>query len=330
MNSEQIYEKLKLLKANETTDDEFDVIEIEGYDHKIGVSKEKYPKVFLCTRDEASSIPNQTLELLTVEYNTPCTFVDDSGSMKQNYTIITLLSQEDYLQREFIDIIAMIIEKLKPLPSKSEIADEVEYLISIFSAMQAAPKKKIQGLWAELLVIDRCSDPDVLVQSWHSEPSSKYDFTMGRDKIEVKSTSSEERKHRMVLDQLNPTPNSRLLIASTMVRESGHGDDGLSVYELRDKVAERIKSAEGKAHLFIVIAKTLGTAYAKARDIYFDYVEASDSLKFFDYHKVPKIAKEHVGKGVSEVKFLSDFTEVPDIISEQYPINDSPLFKCLF
>lgn len=329
MNNERVYEQLKLLKEKESPAEGFEVEDIEGTTHKLGVSKDKCPKFFICTSDAVATIPNQTLETLIIEYNTACTFIDDSGEKKFHYSIITLLSSDDSLQKEFIDIMMMIISKLNDTPSKSEIAAEMEYLIAIFEAMHAAPKKKVQGLWAEMLVIDQSKNPDQLIKAWHSEPSSKYDFTMGRDKIEVKSTSSEERKHTFLLDQLNPTQNSRLLIASVTVRESGHGDDGLSIDELRDKICQRVESAEAQAHLFLVVAKTLGKDYRKARDLYFDYVEAADSLEFYDYHNIPKVAKEAVPKGVSGVKFVSDLTDIPDVKAEPIDISDSSLFKAI-
>lgn len=329
MTNEQLYAKLEELKEKESAENDFEVTDLGGMMHKLGISKEKYPKFFICTSDEIASIPNESLELLMVEYDTPCTFVDERGAEKHHYSIITLLSCDDILQKEFLDIMMMLISKFGDMPSKSEIAKEVQTLIAIFETMRAAPKKKVQGLWAELLVIERSTDPELLINAWHTEPSSKYDFTIGRDKIEVKSTSSEVRKHKIVLDQLNPTPNSRLLIASTTVRESGHGDEGLSVDELRNKICDRVTSAEARTHLFLVIANTLGEDYSKARKIYFDYVEASDSLKFYDYHSIPKIDKESVPQGVTGVKFISDFTNVSDIKNESFFVDDSPLFKAI-
>lgn len=329
MINEQLYTRFQELKGKESADNNFEVIDLEGTTHKLGISKEKYPKFFICTSDEIATIPNESLELLMLEYNTPCTFIDEEGTERRNYTIITLLSSDDILQKEFLDIMMMLMSKFGDTPSKSAIAKEMQNLIAIFEAMHAVPKKKVQGLWAELLVIDRSNAPELLINAWHTEPSSKYDFSVGRDKIEVKSTSSEERKHKIVLDQLNPTPNSRLLIASAIVRESGRGDDGLSVDELRDKICERVTSAEARTHLFLVIANTLGSDYAKARKIYFDYVEASDSLRFYDHHNIPRIDKQAVPKGVSGVKFISDFTDVPDITKDSFCANDSSLFKAI-
>lgn len=133
--------------------------------HKVGVSGEGYPKFFICTNDTASSTKNTTLEILSVEYNLSCTFVDDNDSETPHlYTVITLRSLDMTLQSEFIDIVLMMLQRLPEMPSKREIAIEVENLISIFSAMSCPPRKQIQGLWAELLVIERSLVPETVIK----------------------------------------------------------------------------------------------------------------------------------------------------------------------
>ena len=49
------------------------------------------------------------------------------------------------------------------------------------------PRKTIQGLWAELFIIERANNPEYLIQSWHSSSEDKFDFNDGQDKIEVKA-----------------------------------------------------------------------------------------------------------------------------------------------
>lgn len=70
----------------------------------------------------------------------------------------------------------MMFDRMPEIPSKREIAIEVENLISIFSAMTCPPRKKIQGLWTELLVIEQSYKPEVLIKAWHESPTAKYDF----------------------------------------------------------------------------------------------------------------------------------------------------------
>ena len=333
MQRRELFEQLKALREGQSEGREFTVIPLEGMLHKVGVSVEGYPKFFICTNDTASSTKNTTLEILSVEYNLSCTFVDDNDSETPHlYTVITLRSLDMTLQSEFIDIVLMMLQRLPEMPSKREIAIEVENLISIFSAMSCPPRKRIQGLWAELLVIERSLVPETIINAWHESPSSKYDFTLGRDKVEVKSTSGEERKHHFSLDQLNPSRNSRLLIASVIVRESGHGNGGMSVRELYDNICAKVSSVDARMHIHQVIAETIGTDMHKLDNVFFDYVEASDTLRFYDANEVPGISKDGIMQGVSSVGFNSDLTGVVDVLSPEstFSVTDSPLFNSLF
>ena len=332
MHNRDIFEQFKALTQGGTDNQEFNVLSLPDMNHKLGVSAEGFPKFFVCTNDSVSSIHNTSLEILTVEYNLPCTFVDDEISEPHHYTVITLRSLEQNLQAEFIDIVLMMVGRLVAMPSKREISIEVENLIYIFSAMTCPPKKQIQGLWAELLVIERSRFPETIINAWHSDPNAKYDFTLGRDKVEVKSTSGEERKHHFSLDQLNPSHHSRLLIASVIVRESGHGNGGMSVSELRDKICERVTNIDCRMHLYQVMAETIGTDMHKLEGVYFDYTEASDTLRYFDAREVPGIDKTLVSPGVTSVGFISDLSGIVDVQDEEsaFSCEDSPLFRSLF
>lgn len=332
MNNNQIFEQFRELANTEVGIGEVAAISLPDMLHKLGISAEGFPKFFVCTNDSVSSAHNTSLEILTVEYNLPCTFVDDGVNEPHHYTVITLRSLDQTLQMEFIDIAMMMFGRLEPMPSKREISLEVENLISIFSAMSCPPKKQIQGLWAEMLVIERSRFPETLINAWHADPSAKYDFTLGRDKVEVKSTSGEERKHHFSLDQLNPSRHSRLLIASVIIRESGHGNGGLSVSELRDKICEQVQSVDARLRLYQVMAETIGTDMHKLEGVYFDYVEASDTLRFFNSEDVPGIRKDTVGPGVSSVGFTSDLSGIIDIQDPESDFNreDSPLFRSLY
>ena len=332
MQRRELFDQIKALRKGQSEGREFTVVPLGNMLHKVGVSVEGYPMFFICTNDTASSTKNTTLEILSVEYNLSCTFVDDNATETPRfYTVITLRSLDETLQSEFIDIVLLMLQRLPSLPSKREIAIEVENLTSIFSAMKCPPRKHIQGLWAELLVIERSLVPETVINAWHESPSSKYDFTMGRDKVEVKSTSGEERKHHFSLDQLNPSRNSRLLIASIIVRESGHGNGGVSVRELYDKICEKAVSIDARMHLYQVIAETIGTDIHKMEDVFFDYIEASDSLRFYDANEVPGINKDGIMQGVSSVGFNSDLTGMIDIQSPEstFEVVDSPLFNSI-
>ena len=333
MQNKELYEQFKTLVKDKADSKSFAVIPISNTNHNLGVSNEGYPKFFVCTNDAVSTTPNTTLDILTVEYNLACTFVDDNDvKASHHYTVITLRSTDRILQEDFFDIVLMIFSRMPEIPSKREIAIEVENIISIFSAMTCPPRKKIQGLWTELLVIERSYMPETLIKAWHESPIAKYDFTMGRDKVEVKSTSCDTRIHHFSLDQLNPSVHSRVLIASAIVRESAQGKDGLSVRDLYNKICNKVNSVDAQMHMMKVIAESIGSDIHRLNEVFFDYVEASDTLRFFDCKDIPGVDKTGVHPGVTSVGFNSDLSGAIDIqsLNSEFKRDDSPLYKSLF
>lgn len=327
----KIFKEFSALESLESNDNTYNVISIPTMLHKIGVSNENFPIFFISTNESFDNPPNIIRELLSVEYNVKCTIKEFNREILfNNFSIITLRTSDKQLQLYFIEIFLMLLTKMSQQPSMQELSIEVERLISIFSALKSSPQKKIQGLWAELLIIEKSKNPNTLINAWHNSVSSKYDFTLGRDKIEVKSTSSEERNHRFSLDQLNPSPNSRLLIASVIVRDSGECTQGLSIKDLYDTICNRLSDINTKIKLYTIIAQTLGKDIDKIRNEYFDYIAASDSLSYYDYKIIPKILKTNIPDNISNVKFSCNITNLEDIKSSNFDFSDSELFNSLF
>ena len=313
------------------SDNRYRVVSIPNMLHKLSCSEEGYPKFFVETSDHSTMMHNLNAELLCVEYDVPCNIIEGEQVVDNlRYTIITLLSTEETLQRMFLDVFLMMLRSIPPKPSNPLIASKIETLLSIFAKLKKKPIHLLQGLWAELLVIEQSKDPLTTAQAWHSLPDSKYDFTMGRDKIEVKSTMSEQRIHRFSNAQLNPLGNSRLLVASVIVRESAKDQNGLSVFDLYDSIALKINSDTVKMHVYEVIADTLGNDYNNGRKKYFDYSEACASLAFFEHTDVPKIDPSAIPMLVTEVKFNSNLNNLSDIREKGFDRGDSSLFNALY
>lgn len=326
------FSKFQALRYQSTEDGRFTVLSIDGSSHKLGISLEGFPIFFVRTIPSTSTVHNIVREILSVEYNVSCKLLDDTGGSQDDiFCIITLHSLDLPLQSYFIEIFTMMLRRLQATPSNHELSVEVENIIAIFNSLTKPPKKKLQGLWAELLVIEQSSIPETMISAWHSVPSAKYDFTHGGDKIEVKSTSSEERRHRFSLDQLNPSPSSRLLIASAIVRESGPATDGLSIKELYNRIRERVTDINTQIRLFTVIAETVGSDIDKIEKVYYDYTSAVDSLEFYDYRDIPSISKNTITPLITEVRFTSNLSGLIDTRNAKstFDMESSPLFRIL-
>ena len=332
MNAIAIFNQFKGLATSPEKENAYNVIGLPGMSHKLGISSERYPMFFVRTSLEASSIPNITLQLLSVQYSLPCIIIEDGEEPQKGvFSIITLQSTDESLQRYFVEIILMVLCKLPASPSRRDLSYEVENIISIFTSMTETSVDKVQGLWTELLVIERGSNPETLIGAWHSSPDSKYDFTLGGDKIEVKSTSKENRIHRFSLDQLNPSANSNVLVASAFVRESGEGERGLSIRDLYNRICAKVSGVNTVLKLYTVIMKTIGKDIGRIDNQFFDYTTACDTLLFYDARKIPRITKDQIPESVTGVKFDSDLTHIHDIHSSDngLDIYGSALYRCL-
>ncbi|MCR5277391.1 MAG: PD-(D/E)XK motif protein [Bacteroidales bacterium] len=332
MDASIIYESFKSLSTLEPSQEGYHIIHLPACQHKLGISNEKYPIFFIKTTDEKPIIPDLNLDILSVDYNQDCTLIDDNHKRHSGtYSLLTLRNTEPTLQRYFIEICLLILEKLREEPSRRELATEVDDLIAIFTAIKAKGKKTVQGLWAELLVIETSKYPEVLINAWHSSPSAKYDFTLGGDKIEVKSTSGDERVHHFSIDQLLHTAHSHLVIASTFVRESGQGFGGLCINDLYQKICKRVLNADSRFKLQKVMAETIGRDYTKLNSEFFDYVSARDTMAFYDSDNVPRISREDVPTEVSKVEFDSNLSGVLDIKSdpEAKDFSSSALYRSI-
>jgi hypothetical protein len=171
--------------------------------------------------------------------------------------------------------------------------------------MTEPPRKSLQGLWAELFVIAQANDPVTLAGAWHTAPEDLYDFSLGNQRIEVKSARGRVRRHFFTLEQLNPPPGMKLVIASVLIEASG---EGVSLVELLEQIRVQLS---GRADLMLrvekVVGLTLGESWRHAIEERFNYRLAEESLSFYEPEQIPQISSD-IPSEVSEVRFRSDLT----------------------
>lgn len=290
--------------------------------HKIGVSVEGFPIFFVKCDSSVPSI-DINLELISVLFSQKCSIRESDKGSSDIFTIVLLKTLNRDLQQYFTDVFSIILQQLDSIPTEKELYKEIRKVIELFSSIQKPAIKSVQGLWTELLVIDSAINPEYLISAWHISPSDKYDFNDGKDKLEVKSTSKQQRVHRFALEQLHSNFGSRLLIASTIVIETGVGK---SILNLRDHIFSKIEHIEVQMRLNEIIYKTIGSDYEKLGDVFFDYQLAKDSLQFYDASVIPAISKSAVPSEITNVSFDCDITNVPTITSGDQIGGESSLF----
>lgn len=306
-----IFQELREQSLNET--DGFKVATLPLVKrHKIGISSNGQPMFFIeCNNSAKSESLDINLEFISVQFNRECQlFSNNKKNMKGNYTIISLKTDSIDLQEYFLEIVYVVIKKLQDIPSFRELKIEVDKLINLFSKFSKPPTKTIQGLWAELLVIEQSKNVDYLIKAWHNSVVDKFDFNDGTDKIEVKSTAKSKRIHSFSIEQLNPNKNSNLLIASVFTVETGIGKN---VFDLITLIERKLKDKNLLFRINEILAQTLGKDFEKTFEIFFDYQLAVDTLQFYDNQNIPKIDINSIPKAITNVRFDCDLTNVKAI-----------------
>lgn len=280
--------------------------------HKIGLSKDGLPLFFIkCENKTNEKALDYNLESISIQFNQKCQLLSNDKKVGDgDYTIIALKTDSVDLQEYFLNILYFVLLKLPAIANLKELKIEVEKLISLFNKFSKLPTKTIQGLWAELLVIEQSSNPEYLINAWHYSSTDKFDFNDGIDKIEVKSTAKSRRIHSFSLEQLNPNKNSKLIIASVFAVETGKGK---TIFDLVKLIDEKVKSKEVLFRINEVLLDTLGRDFEKTFEHYFDYQLAVDSLAFFDSGLVPKIEISSIRQEISNIHFDCDLSKTEEL-----------------
>jgi len=293
--------------------------------HKIGISPEGYPMFFIECNNTNHSL-DINLEFISVLFNRTCRLSESKKQSDSIYTIISLKTENIDFQQYFLEVVCIVLEQLPESPSHKQLKTEIQKLIELFSRFNRPPRRTIQGLWAELFVIEQAKYPEYLIQSWHSSPEDKFDFNDGQDKIEVKSTSAARRVHSFALEQLNPNRNSNLLIASVFVIQTGRGKN---IFDLIDSICKRVQNLQLQFRLNEILSQTLGSDFDKVFDVYFDYQQALDTLAFFDFKDIPAINSDNIPEEVSNVRLDCDLSRVITIKDKAFDTSQSPLFRSI-
>lgn len=278
--------------------------------HKLGCSENGFP-VFFIECSDAPNVANIHLRIIDALFNQRCNLsVNNKLIADKKYCMVVMKDSEDDLIKYFLDVISLVLEKLPKQPTTKQLAVELAKITQLFTNMSAVDAETIQGLWAEMLVIEQSHNPDYLIKSWHNSPIDKYDFNDGSDKIEVKSTIKQIRTHKFAIEQLNPNQGSRLVVASIQMTKTG---TGCSLFDLEEKIMSKISDRDSAIRLKEIIVSTIGAHLSEIGSVFYDYAQAVDSLKFYDYKVVPSISLDCIPQGVSNVHFSVDFSNVVDV-----------------
>ncbi|WP_130733205.1 PD-(D/E)XK motif protein [Flavobacterium sp. J27] len=259
------------------------------------------------------SLKNFRLKYLQLEQNLDCKIYENDSFKFQTFTVITFRCSDRNLQKYFIRISESLVKTVGQNPTQQQIIDSLKKFVEVFKTLTDSPTNTVNGLWAELFLIENSTNPKELINYWHNLPEEKFDFNAGKERIEVKSSSNFERKHIFSAEQLNPPSDTQVLIASVFLKQHNSGNN---IQYLIDRISEKIDyDFDTVEKLNIIVFRTLGSSLEYSIGVKFDYEIAQQSLRFYRHQDIGKIEKVHIPNNVSEVKYKSDLTNVNPISS---------------
>jgi hypothetical protein len=257
------------------------------------------PAVLFEISGPASQFAPIVLRNLSVRHNSRCRIEDGGKAQEGQFTVVMCTSPDPSLHALFLDAVQPLISRVNSANPR-EVTTVVNALVELFRALSRAPETSVLGLWGELFLISVGSDPDVLVNAWHVMPNDRYDFALGDERLEVKTTVG-RRHHSFALEQLNPPARIGATVASIITEVSAAG---ATVHELISSISARCSSPDAPSRLLIAVSKVLGSEVAAWGEIRYDGARAAESLAFFAASAIPQPADPP--DGVWEVRFRSD------------------------
>lgn len=284
-----------------------------NHNHLIGINSKKQVAIIFEATEPMGS--NDNLTNISLQHNLPCGIYDRLNKRTdKKVSIILCKSEDEKVKRLFLKSLEGTILSLESKISQKEINEFFKALIKLFEKISKKKESALIGLWGELFIIYNCKDNENLkniINAWHPENEETFDFYMGNEGIEIKTTSQGNRKHHFSYEQLSSN-NNKIIIASIMLRAS---NSGFSVKDLKEKILKNLKDQtciDKLNYLYDII--TINSTDEEIEKAKYDLNWALNNISFFDQKNVPKI-NETLQQGVSDVKFISDLTNAKNIES---------------
>lgn len=329
INLINLYQQLKQPVKVSESQARFSACAIPGYTkHRLAKNVNGFPCLLIATQDSSTTTRPAPIRLehLEVLYDVNCRISNKNTLEASRFTVICCKTEDYSMQEYFLQTGNAIVELIGDIPTHKQVAKAVDNLVELFRALNEAPRKSVQGLWAEVFVISIATNPIALMKAWHRSPEDQYDFGAESQRIEVKSaTSSKLRQHHFSLEQLNPPQGVDVLVASIFIERIGAGT---SLADLIEVVRKKINNEpELLLYLDQIVGATLGNNWKSASKDRFDYNLAKKSLSFYSSETIPKISP-NIPKEVNSVHFIVDLTNVSSVDKKKYK-SEGSIFKAV-
>ena len=238
----------------------FSVAAIPGFSrHFVGRNDNGLACVLLGSSDSGTRAPVR-LGGLDVQYALTCAVrLGDEGEELRVLTVVTNTGTTADAERYFLLVMAALIEIVGDDPHLLDLAEAITQLAGIFQRLTGTARESVAGVVGELVLIAMADDAASAVAAWRCDPDERYDFSVGKLRLEMKSSMTRRRVHGFSFEQCDVPSGCRGIVGSVFVERSA---GGLTLEGLLDIIANRLmKSPHAMFRVQQTLAQTLAPGF---------------------------------------------------------------------
>ncbi|MGR3433823.1 MAG: PD-(D/E)XK motif protein [Shimia sp.] len=284
------------------------------------IDKDRRPALLVETSSAASrEIVRRGLRL---QHRASCHVEIGGDARTITASLVACEADDPALQEAFVSIGEIVLSRLSSA-SETEVVDILEELVELLERPGEPSREGAVGLFAELLVLSLARDPRAAARAWRIGASDRYDFVLGRGRVEVKASGTRERRHRFSLEQCVPDPGTYAFVASTLVLE---GSGGTSVRDLAARVQGMVRA---EADLVMKVQRAVLSVMGLPRpgEPTFDEAHAITKLRWYDVLDIPAV--RDVPVHVDQIRFRTDLEGVTPMDPSQIAARVPDVGPCL-
>ncbi len=301
---EEIFKKLET--PSEKQEDIYKTELILGKYHRLGKNYKGQPSILINTKKNNESVAPYRGMSIRLKFNINCKIHEENE--KQNYTILSCISNDEQIIKIFLDICQTTISQLGKEPTPKEISEKTQMLIDLFKEM---PNKlsSIVGLWGELFLIASSKNITKCLEAWHQHAEDKYDFYDNNEALEVKCTTQTDRKHKFKHDQLVSNLKEHY-VASIMI--SDDPNKGLSVVDLYEDIKKRCKLDNLNNKLKKIFFKIVGkTPYEELNEYRYSFDYSKKNLMYYKLKDISTLVNKD--DSVTDISYKVDLSRKKNV-----------------
>ena len=202
----------------------------------LSVDADAYPSLLFASRRQDARNDIE-LRSVSVRFSRDCGIEAADGEETSGiFTVVRVNENDPDIARMMLRLLEETLQVRTTPYTNKEIAARILELADLFRQI-AESEGDIVGLWGELHILSLAHNLDAAVQCWCLSKNAKYDYVTEGFALEAKTTLRTRRKHRFTLDQLRPSGEFQVYVASLAVVEL---NAGRTVADLMDEVYKKI------------------------------------------------------------------------------------------